>query len=399
MEPMRLLRVGGKTGISARKLSTLSMSMSLRERILSVYRGDTPDVVPFMLDLGHWFCHRNGLAWDLSRAHEEPDHALIEYHRELGVGFYLPSLPAFYSVGYEGDVVCEVRKELVGPRPEITWRYTTPIGSIQRTRVWQEQTYSWAIRDWGVKSVRDLRVLACALGNRTYTACWDRYRAWADCAGSTGVVYLPLVYSGMGELLCYWMGIEGAAYAVADCPEVVREAVDRINENSLKLVDLAAASPAEIILMGDNFSADIQPPSYFRRWSRAYYTEAVRRLHAACKYVAVHIDGKLRNALSMIRETGADCADAVTPSPMGDLTPEQCREEAGPDFILSGGVAPNLWLPNVSDDEFRAAVMAWLALKRRGPRIIANAGDQVPPGAPERRIKMMRDLVEEHGRY
>jgi len=27
------------------------------------------------------------------------------------------------------------------------------------------------------------------------------------------------------------------------------------------------------------------------------------------------------------------------------------------------------------------------------------AGDQVPPGAPEYRIEMMRDLVEKYGKY
>ena len=151
--------------------------------------------------------------------------------------------------------------------------------------------------------------------------------------------------------------------------------------------------------MGDNFSSDVQPPRFFDTWSRPFYEEAIRRLHAAGKFVAVHIDGKLRGAIGMIRDAGADCADAVTPAPMGDLTPSQCRDEAGPDFILSGGVPPNLWLPNVDIETFKRSVLDWLALKDRSPRLIANAGDQVPPGADEDRIRIMRDLVEEHGRY
>ena len=35
------------------------MTMTMRERILAVYRGETPDVVPYMLDLSHWFYHKN----------------------------------------------------------------------------------------------------------------------------------------------------------------------------------------------------------------------------------------------------------------------------------------------------------------------------------------------------
>ena len=48
---------------------------------------------------------------------------------------------------------------------------------------------------------------------------------------------------------------------------------------------------------------------------------------------------------------------------------------------------------------FERAVIEWLELKKISPRFIANAGDQVPPGAEERRLTLMRDLVEEYGRY
>ena len=250
-------------------------------------------------------------------------------------------------------------------------------------RRWEEVTYAWGIPSWQVRTQDDLRVLACALKDRTFTPRWDRYRAWTQCVGDSGVVYLPFGYSAMGQLLNYWLGVEGTVFAVADWPETVREAVDAINANNLACIDLLATSPAEIVIMGDNFSSDLQPPSFFAEWSQAFYTEAVRRLHAAGKYVAVHIDGRLRGALAMIRDTGADCADAVTPAPMGDLTAAQCRDEAGPAFILSGGVSPDLWLPTTSLARFKQAILDWLALRKVSPRLIASAGDQVPPGAPK----------------
>ncbi|MDI6829576.1 MAG: hypothetical protein QME62_13950, partial [Armatimonadota bacterium] len=106
-----------------------------------------------------------------------------------------------------------------------------------------------------------------------------------------------------------------------------------------------------------------------------------------------------KGALAMVRSTGADCADAVTPTPMGDLSPEECRLEAGPELILSGGVSPELWLPSVDIENFKSAVIRWLDLGKHSPRLIANAGDQVPPGAEESRIAIMRDLIEKYGRY
>ncbi len=60
--------------------------MTLRERILSVYRGDTPDVVPVMLDLSHWWLHRQRLPWDLAASPLEPETDLIAVHRDCDVG-------------------------------------------------------------------------------------------------------------------------------------------------------------------------------------------------------------------------------------------------------------------------------------------------------------------------
>ncbi len=377
------------------------MGMSLRERILAVYRGETPDVVPYMLDLSHWFYHKNNMPWDLSQSYEKPETELLDYHKKVGVGFYLANLASFVAVEYGDDVVAETIKDSRDGEITITWRFSTPLGTIERKRIWHEQTYAWAIREWAVKTEQDLRVLGYVLGSRTYAPHWDRYQAWVDYVGEDGVVCVvhPAIYSGMAHLLHYWMGVEGVMYATYDWPDTVHEVVDQINENNLKAIDLAVTSPGEIIFLGDNFSSDIQPPHFFAEWARPYYVEAIRRIHAAGKYAAVHIDGQLRGALRMIQETGADCADAVTPVPMGDLTPAECREEAGPDFILSGGVSPDLWLPRTSTEQFKQAVGEWVKLKRHSPRLIANAGDQVPPGAVEERIEIMRDLVEEYGRY
>ena len=371
------------------------IDMTIRERILAVYRGETPDSVPCMFDLSHWFYHRHRRPWDLSKAYAEPERELIDYHKRVGVGFYMPNLAHFFDVGYPADTQVTVTKSDDGGA--LTWRIETPLGAIQRTRVWEERNYAWGMAEWGVKTEHDLRILAHALGSRTFSPRWDQYTAWDEYVGDMGVVYLPFGYSAMGHLLNYWMGVEATLYAAADWPGAIREAIDRINSNNLNCVDLFCSSPADIVVMGDNFSGDIQPPSFFSEWSRPFYVEAIRRLHAAGKHVAVHIDGKLRGALAMIRDAGADCADAVTPGHLGGLSSAQCRDEAGPDFILSGGVPPELWLPTADVDAFKQALLDWLALRATSSRLIAAAGDQVPPGAEERRIGLMRELVERHG--
>lgn len=371
--------------------------MTHKERIEAVYRGETPDQVPFMLDLSHWFYHKHNFPWDLSKSYDKPEYDLIDYHKKKDVGFYLPNLGLFFEVTYPDDVKARVSKS--EDNKIITWELETPVGKIKRTRIWEEDSYSWGIKDWGVKTEDDLRVLGYALANRKFKFLPEKYQAWVDYIGNQGVCYVGSGYSGIGQLLGYWMGIEGTTFATVDWPDTVMEVVNKINDNNLLLIDVLANSPAKFICMGDNFSSDIQPPHFFDQWSRKYYTEALARLHDRGKKVAVHVDGMLSGAIKMIKDAGADCIDAVTPTPMGDLTPQQCRDEAGDKLILSGGVSPDLWLPNIETLVFKKAVMEWLELKKQNPCLIANAGDQVPPGAVEDRIEIMRDLVDKYGKY
>lgn len=373
--------------------------MTERDRLLAVYRGETPDQVPFFLDLSHWLYHKHHIPFDLSVAHLEPEWDLIRYHKQVGAGFYVPNLNSYYDVTFPPDVVSTTTRQDTPLGPEITWRIETPIGVIERKRRWEAQSYSWNVSQWGVRTAQDLRVLGYALGRRQYTPAWERYTAWVDALGEHGLVYMPIGYSAMGHILAYWMGIEQTMYATVDFPNVLHETVEQINANWLELVDLVCQSPAEVIIMGDNFSSDVQPPRFFRQWSEPAYRRVLERIRQAGKFSAVHVDGRLRGLLRAFAGIGASCIDAVTPAPMGDLTPRQCREEAGPQMVLSGGVPPNVWTPEVPDETFRRAVLDWLAIRRLSPRLVANAGDQVPPGAPEYRIALMREMVSQLGRY
>jgi hypothetical protein len=142
------------------------------------------------------------------------------------------------------------------------------------------------------------------------------------------------------------------------------------------------------VLIGDSFSRGIRSPRLFREWSARYYREAIRRLHAAGKLVAGHVDARLRGALAMMQEVGADSCDAVTPRVVNgrDLAARGCRGGAGPDLMVSRGPVPALWLAGSPLELFRGAPRDWLQLRRESPRLIAAAWDRVPPGAEEQWI-------------
>ena len=371
-----------------------------RERILAVYNGQTPDRVPYMLDLSHYYLHRFHLPWDLCNGYPKPDTGLMDFTKKMGAAFYCPQQTHFWDVTLPDDVKSTAETRTVNGIPEIVWRFETPLGSIERIRVWEPRSYSWAIKKWGVEDEKDLEILTYAMSNRRFSAIPQNYEDWADYIGEDGLVYINTGYSAMGYLLHYWMGAENTIYATYDFEDLMEECVRKINDNTLEEVRMIASEfSGPVVLMGDNFTSDIQPPSFFEHWSRDYYAEAFRIFHEHGKKVAVHVDGKLKGAIQMIRDAGADAIDAVTPGSVGGCTAREARECAGNTLILSGGIPNELWYPFSPFEKFEEAVKDWLALKEISPALIAAAGDQVPPGAEERRILRMGELVEEYGYY
>lgn len=373
--------------------------MTTRERILAVYNGRVPDQVPFMLDLSHYYYERFQKNWDLCNGYALPEYDLIDFNKEMNAGFYMPNQAIFFDTKMDDSVKVLVERREIDGRPEIVWRYDTPIGSIERIRIWEPGSYSWAIKKWGVTTEQDLKVLAYAMSARSFMPLVENFKKWDDYVGDNGVIYLSGGYSAIGYLLNYWMGVEGTVYAAMDWPDTMRAVVDQINENNLQLVKMLSKYPNQISIMGDNISSDVQSPAFFEAWSSDFYGKAIDLYHGHGKKVAVHVDGKLKNAIAMVRDLGADAIDAVTPGSVGGYTPAQCRSEAGEKLILSGGIPNELWLKEFPMAHFEQAVLAWLALREQSPALISAAGDQVPPKAEQCRIRRMQELVNRHGGY
>ena len=143
--------------------------MTPRERILAVYNGQTPDRVPYMLDLSHYYLHKFQLPWDLCNGYPKPDTGLMDFTKKMGAAFYCPQQTHFWDAKLGDDVKSFAETRVVDGVPEIVWRFDTPIGSIERIRVWEPGSYSWAIKKWGVTDEKDLEVLAYAMSSRRFT--------------------------------------------------------------------------------------------------------------------------------------------------------------------------------------------------------------------------------------
>jgi uroporphyrinogen-III decarboxylase len=168
-----------------------------------------------------------------------------------------------------------------------------------------------------------------------------------------------------------------------------------INAAHAQVCHLMAKGPAQVLIHSDNLSSDIQSPPWFLQHSGEHYRLMAAIAHEYGKPIVTHIDGRLRGLLRATADLGFDGADAVTPAPWGDLTPAECRVEAGPRYVLSGGVPPGSFNSNVPLAVFDAQVEAWLALRHQSPALIIAPGDQLPPDGDLARVTRMVEAANQ----
>ena len=372
----------------------MAEKMTPRERVKAVYEGVTPDRVPLMLDLSHWYKKNYNVFFDLT-GFSGVDHELVALHKKSGAVLYIETGNHF-DIYYDDSISHRTYTDSTGIfHTEIE----TPEGQISEERVFSAESYSYHIRKWLVRSTKDLQVLEYAMKRRHCRPRFERYRAWSDAAGDLGFIYTFLSYSGLGFLISRYMGVENTILAMYDYPVEFERFIRTVNDVNLQILDDILDGPFDVLIVGDNHDAYVQSPEMFMKYTYDYYEEIARRVHEKGKYLAVHVDGEMKGLLGLMAKCGADCIDAATPHPMFSLTPIQARREAGDDLILSGGIPATLFGSTGTDSEFIDAVKRWLDIRKKSSRLILAAGDQVPIDAPWHRIEMLADLVDQYGQY
>jgi uroporphyrinogen decarboxylase len=374
-------------------ISLFKKQMTERERLLHVLKGETPDRVPWFADLGHWFRAESGEQWDLFRINNCTKE-MIGLHREVKAGWYIEA-GSLHNECYEGNIKRE--REITGDLA--VERFVTPIGELQMERKWNPVSFSWDIKKLMIKNLEDLKILLYAVERKKFNPKYENWDIMEQMGGNFGLGFPSMGYTGLGSLMSYYMGVENTIYALYDESDLIKKYITTYNKKHLELVDIYCKSPAPHIFFTDNLSSDVQPADLFMEYSFDHYKAIAAHLHGAGKTVSTHIDGMLNGIIGLTAEAGIDVADACTPKPTGDLTPLEIRKQAGEKMILMGGIAPTMWLPATSEKDFISHVKEWLDLRKISSRLVLSAGDQVPPGTELKRIKLVYDIIEEHGRY
>jgi hypothetical protein len=202
----------------------------------------------------------------------------------------------------------------------------TPVGEVSQVSQLETAYGSSWIMEHYIKRPKDYSVLEFMYRDAVYHDNLAAIRQAQEMLGGDGLVMLRVGKGPIQEILYQMTGLERFAIDLYEHQELVDSLYDVMVQRYDELYDLAAEAPVEILQSADNITSDVVGKNRFRRYCIPCYERHMRRLAGTGKRLAVHMDGRLRSILDDIAEAPFDIVEALTPSPVGDVSVAEARQ-------------------------------------------------------------------------
>ena len=347
--------------------------MNTKERILAALNWSEPDRVPLTV-------------YDSLLPRGVNERLL----REIGLGL-ITRLPSHRIEHRKVEIL--TREYWEDGRPFIRRMIRTPVGEVLQV-LQPDQAYgtsNW-IQEHFIKTPEDYRVMEFYYRDMLFRDNYDAIREHQRRLGPDGIVIVRLAKSPIQEMLYQMMGMErfGEDYHIR------RDLFDSLHATMVRryeeLYELATNSPVEIIQLGDNISSDVVGRERFRNYLMPEYEKVSERLAAVGKKLAVHMDGRLRSLVKEIGTAEFDILEAMTPSPMGDVSVKEARE-AWPEKALWINFTSSIHIEPPAVIEAHTRQLLQEAGSKRGFAI--SVTEDAPVEALERSLAVISRVLQE----
>jgi hypothetical protein len=369
--------------------------MTPKDKIMAVFSGKGSPKLPWFADLTYWY---NAQAGNGVLPEKYRGDGVVQLYKDLGCGCHEHALAWPWKTEYtDVEIVQRVEKDADG-NPHLNFiEWKTPLGSIRQVQQYEPLGCCWAYRQYPVQTVDDLKVLRFIFEHQTITPDYTVQERQLALWGDIGTPASIPPRSPLANLIVVWMGVQNTVYAMADDIVEVEKTLATLGDADDAIYDIIEKSPATMVYFGENITSEVVTPNLFKKYYAPYYKKRVPGLHKAGKYIFVHVDGTVRGVLPLMAETGVDCAQSLTPAPVGDATVAEMRELAGPDLIMWSGVPGALFSPVYDEVVLRQCITECIEEFRRNGRFIMGICDQLPPDGILDRVRIVTDMIEEAG--
>ena len=207
------------------------------------------------------------------------------------------------------------------------------------------------------------------------------------------MVLAPTDRSPFQTALLEVCGTERLYFDFKDNPGPLEELLDLMAVRQDEAYDIIVNSPAEVIWIIDNVTADTTVPEMFAKYCLPFYNRQAQKIHAKGKVLAIHLDGKLRAIKDLIAKTDVDVVELFSlPEMGGDMTIEEAYA-AWPDKAIVANIPAGLCL----EPEAQAKAYLKDLLTRLGGQknFMLELSENFPPQHLPRLLPIVAEVMEQ----
>jgi len=261
---------------------------------------------------------------------------------------------------------------------------TTPRGTLRHTGAFNEIT-EWEIEPL-IKTEDDF-------------ALWDAFyplpvradltpvREARDRVGDRGIVRSHPFSPGQGspwQSFCILTGTTEAILMAHDRPDFVHHALQCILEKTLKVTEMWAGTPADMVETGGGAGSNtVISPRMFREFCLPYDQQEHAALHEVGLKIVYHLCGGVMHMLDMVAQNGADGLETMTPPSMGgDCDLAEASRRVGDRLFFIGGFDQNAGFEHGTPEVARRLVFECFEATRDHAGYIIAPSDHFFHGDP-----------------
>jgi len=367
------------------------MSISKRENLQRVLRGDEPAWVPFSPNFNQWFVHHKKLGMLPEQLKNCRDH--IDAMKLIDCDIFTRCIDAGYTSADTIKPEISVEQAQLGQRTTVI--HHTRHGHLRAVsqmvnEISSAHTEEFLVKDWS----NDGDAFLDWLDQRQYRWDVEKFLAADRRIGEDGLVNVGCGPSPL-KFLHTTFGFEHSCLFAMDEPDKAKHIADAYWAKVRPvLLEMANHPKVESVILMDNVDTPFYPPSLAEFLWAPYVKDAAEIMLSRGKYLFVHACGKLKALDKYYAECRITGLEGVTHPPLGDW-PACEAQDCHDGFVFNGGFSAHEQ-QNMTDDEVRAFYDGYLnsALKER---FIFSSSCQTAIKTTWERILLVRDIVRAWG--
>lgn len=190
---------------------------------------------------------------------------------------------------------------------------------------------------------------------------------------------------------------ETALMCFYDNPELARALIAKAVEISIQKARALVEAGVDCVYIGDSYaSGSVISPDIYNEFCAPAYKETAARIHEMGVFCYKHCCGNYNPLLQHLLDTGVDAMDGIDPT--SGMSVRHTKETIGDKLTLMGGISC-LTLLNGTPDEVYKEAAACIAQGKPNGRYVLGSACAVPRFSPKENLLAARQAVEDLGWY